>query len=112
MSDIRLIESEDVARDYGFAGVDAVIEHPEHGRLLVMDGYGGERELRGGAVRWEHGAVIKLHPTDTLGSLRKGAWSEATSLWAAMRNGYDDSRPVLQWPGSAIAGLAKAAGLV
>lgn len=108
---IVVIERETAERAYGFRGCVAIVEHPIHGRLLIQDGYGGDQTMRGGAVRWEHGTVIRLHPTDTLASLRSGAWSEMASLWDAVCHGYDDSRPMLEWTGSMIARVAARAGI-
>lgn len=96
---------------YGMTYTHALIDHPEHGRLLIMDGYGGEDQLRGGQYRWEHGCVIRLQPGDTLESLEAGAWNDATSLLDAVVHGCDDTRPFARWDGHAIASLAKSLGL-
>lgn len=106
MSKITVVESRSVERDYGFAGVEAIIEHPSHGRLLIRDGFGGMGQPRGGAVRWVHGMVCKLQPGDTLDGLR-----EDTRVLSAVLAGYDDTRPVLDWDGHVIAAVAKSAGL-
>lgn len=106
----KLIESESVERDYGFAGTIAIVEHSTHGRLLIQDGY-GEMDLRGGMVRWEHGMVIKLQPADTIESLRADMGKVPVSDWERMVHGYDDARPVLGWDGRMVAAIAKSAGL-
>ena len=110
MSKATVIEKRDVERDYGLSGIDAIVDHPEHGRLLVCDGYGGMDDIKGGAVRFEHGLVVKLHNDDTFAAL-DGDWNEATSIMSAVTHGYDESRPVLEWPGFMVAKLAKACGL-
>jgi hypothetical protein len=79
-----------------------VIDHPEHGRLLLVEGFGGTDSLRGGAYRWEHGAVCRLRPDDTLDGLRAGAWNEQVTLLGAVLAGHDESRPVLEWRGDEI----------
>lgn len=105
MATITLIEQDDVERDYGFSGVEAVIDHPAHGRILLCDGY-GEDAHGAGCVRWGHGKAISLQPTDDLDTLR--ADPEA---WMALLHGYDSSRPVLEWTGHMVASVAKSAGL-
>jgi hypothetical protein len=106
----KIIQRRDVQRDYGFWGVDAIIEHPKHGRVLIRDGFGG----RGNAdrmVRWECGIVIKLQPDDTFESLESQMHSLGTTVRAAAERGYDPLRPVLPWDGDAVRRLAKGAGL-
>ena len=107
----QLIEMENVGREYGFDGTQAIVDHPEHGRLLLTDGFGGMGDLRGGAVRWEHGLVVKLLPGDTLDGLRDAPWNEFCDTFDAVIKGYDDSRPVLNWHGPVVAALAAQAGL-
>ncbi len=108
---VTLAEREDVAREYGFDGVLAIVDHETHGRLLIADGYGGEGQPRGGCVRWEHGGVWQLKSNDTLQSLRNGEWNDCATLLDAVCHGEDRSRPVLDFSGNAIANVAKAAGL-
>jgi hypothetical protein len=110
MSKATVAEKRDVERDYGFSGVEAIIDHPEHGRLLICDGFGGMDDLKGGAVRFEHGLVVKLHDEDTFDAL-DADWNEATSVMTAVTHGYDDTRPVLEWTGYMVDELAKACGL-
>ena len=107
---INVIESEDVERDYGFDGTIAIIDHPEHGRLLIQDGY-AEHDICGGCVRWSHGIAIRIMADDTLDGLRDQAWSESMDLLDAVKSGCDESRPVLLWTGAMVASVAKAAGL-
>lgn len=106
-SQIIIVERRQVEREYGFTGVEAIIDHDRHGRLLICDGFGGIDSLRGGAVRFEHGLVIKLHADDTLESLH----DNASAIMDRALSGYDDSRPVLEWDGQKIAWLAQSLGL-
>jgi hypothetical protein len=109
--EINVIEQEQVERDYGMQGTEAIVEHPDHGLIYIADGFGGVDTMRGGAVRWEHGMAVKLQPGDTLESLLETEWNESTSLFRAMLEGYDEARPVLEISGRQIAAIAKAAGL-
>ena len=107
---MTLIEQRGVERDYGFAGIEAIIDEPTHGRLYIADGYGGESTLDGGAVRWRHGVAVALHPDDTMAAL--DAESDAAtraSIRAQMLAGYDDSRPII--PNANIEALARAVGI-
>lgn len=102
----KIIELETREGQYGMGHTAMVIEHPEHGRLLLVDGFGGVDTPKGGAYRWEHGAVYRLQPSDTLESLRAAAWNEGTSLYDAVVRGLDHARPALEWPGAAVRALA------
>lgn len=108
---IQIIETQDVERDYGFRGTNAIVQHPAYGRLLLSDGYGGEGTLQGGAVRWQHGAAVKLLDGDTIASLKIEPWNDHMTLWEAVRSGCDDTRPMLLLDGHAMAAVAKAVGL-
>ena len=105
--EITLIEQRKVECEYQFTGTDAIIDHPKYGRLFICDGFGGMDELRGGAIRWEHGMAIKLLPGDTLDVLHA---NNASILFYA-RIGDDNSRPVLPWTGMMVAAVARTAGL-
>lgn len=107
----KLIEKREVTRDYGFDGIDAIVDHPTHGRLLIMDGFGGTDTLKGGAVRWEHGMAIKLQDGDTIDGLINGEWNDYTTLMGAVIAGHDDSRPILEWDGDMVESVAKSVGL-
>jgi len=111
MSKAQLIEKESVGREYGFDGMHAIIDHPIHGRLWIMDGFGGVDTLKGGAVRWAHGMAVKLQPGDTLQSLKETPWNDYCALGDAVINAYDDTRPVLNWHGKVIQNLAAQTGL-
>lgn len=107
---IEVIEHEKVERDYGMMGNIAIVDHPNHGRLLIEDGFGGMDSLEGGSVRWRHGDVYRLHADDTLATLRETEWC-GTSLLNAVRHLEDTSRPSLEWWGHAVESLAVEAGL-
>ena len=107
----KLIESTTETGVYDISSTMAIIEHPQHGRLLICDGYGGEGTLQGGTYRWKHGVVCKIKPTDTLPSLEHEDWNEGTTALDAVLHGCDDTRPVLDWHGQAIAAIAKQAGI-
>lgn len=94
---------------YGMPAETMIVEHPEYGRLLLVEGYGGESQPMGGAYRWEHGVACRLRPGDTLESLHAGAWNEGTTLYQAVVAGYDDTRPVLDWTGHMVRKVADAA---
>lgn len=91
----KLIERESVDRQFGFSGTNAIVEIDDCHRLLVCDGFGGIDSLEGGTVRWRHGAVYGLQPSDTFESLRAGEWNEHETLWDAVIHGHDGLRPVL-----------------
>jgi len=92
----KLIESETVERDYGTSGTNAILEQPNGDRYLICDGFGGIDTLEGGCVRWKHGTAYRLQSGDTLESLRSTEWNEHVSLFDAVINGYDESRPVTE----------------
>jgi hypothetical protein len=79
----------------------AIVEHPEHGRLLARAGFGGGN-IEGMTYRWRHGIVAALRDTDTLDSLHNNDWNEHTTEIEAICAGQDNDRPVLEWDGEAI----------
>lgn len=106
---ITLIETHTCPGQYGIPVTSLVVDHATHGRLMLVEGYGGEDQMRGGTYRWHHGAAIKLQPVDTIATLRAIAWDDDTSLYAAVVAGLDNSRPILDWDGSVIDNLATSA---
>jgi len=108
---ITLIEKETVERDYGFDGVNAIVDCEKNGRLLIMDGFGGMDTAAGGAVRFRHGMAVKLAKGDTLQALESADWNEGTSHMSAILQGYDKNRPILNWGGFVIDKIAKTVGL-
>jgi hypothetical protein len=108
---IRIVEKENVKMDYGMTGINAVIDHPEHGRLFISDGFGGVGTMQGGCVRWTHGMAIKLKSDDTLEKIKSLPWNDFIGNFEAMLEGYDNERPVMEWSGHIIESVAKSAGL-
>ena len=108
---LKIIEKNEVKREYGFTGTEAIIEHPDHGRLYIADGFGGIDTLAGGNVRYQHGILIKLKKGDTLNSLKNSQWNDHTTLFDAVCHGYDENRKVLEWDGFAIEKLAESLSL-
>jgi hypothetical protein len=108
---VKLIESQTVTREYGFTGINAIIEHPDYGRILIMDGYGGEGTMAGGCVRWFHGAAYHLLKNDSLKSLQSTMINEDVSTFEALIHGYDSKRDPICVHGRIIASMAKDAGL-
>ena len=108
---LKIIEKRDVIRDYGFSGVEVMVDHPKHGRLLLQDGFGGIDSLSGGAARWEHGMVHKLLDTDTFETLGEVVNEYGSTVQDCMTYGTDDTRPQLLWDGFCIASLIKSLGL-
>lgn len=98
--DVKLVEKREVKRDYGFVGVNVIVDHIDHGRLLVVDGFGWQ-ELQGGRVRWEHGMVYQLKKNDTLDSLYRISMN-------TIFNGYDAARQPLAIEGITATTIATA----
>ena len=95
---------------YGLACTRAIVGHPILGRLLITQGYGGDDTIHGGAVRWEHGAVVSLLPGDTLEGPLQPFNDYVTILDRALSN-YDDQRDVHWWGPKATTAFAKGLGL-
>lgn len=111
MTKTRIVESEQVERDYGFKGTQMIIDHPNRGRLMLCDGFGGMDSLDGGAVRWRHGMAVQLRTGDTFESLRaeiKEAFEHPGQHLGPLFSGVMDGREVLPWSGSAIEAMAEA----
>lgn len=94
---------------YDMLCTEIIIDHPKHGRLLLVEGFGGVDSLAGGAYRWQHGIVAQLQPGDTLASLHGDGWNDYCNLYQAVVQGYDDSRPILDWTGAMIKSCAEKA---
>lgn len=105
-----VIEQRHIDRDYGFAGVLAIVDHDTLGRILITDGYGGESTVHGGAVRWRHGIACRVHAHDTIDALMRDNYDDCTSLQRAL-SGYDDTRPVIDISGDHLAQIAKSLNL-
>lgn len=110
---VKVIEREEVTREFGLRGTNAIIEHPELGRLLICDAYGGEKTMAGGAVRWRHGAAYQLKDTDTIESLEHTHWYNGAMLMDAVIWQLDNDRPYLTDLGAyGVEAIARSAGLV
>lgn len=117
----QIIEKRTVTRAYDFEGVEAVIEHPEKGRLYVEDGFGYEDRncTTGGMVRWKHGMAIQVSPDDTLQSLddeieaaqEEALQEEDVSVMAIPSFIQDIRNDICEWSGKQVESVAKAAGL-
>lgn len=99
-----LIEKRESDGEYGFKVTEAIIERHD-GRMFIRNGFGGVGQLRGGAVRWEHGIAIKLRSSDTFAVLDKD-----DTLYNA-RHGYGEDREIMQWDGFFIEKIARSLGL-
>ena len=64
-----LIETDTRRGAYDFRQTRAIIQHHSLGRLLLVEGFGGQDSLSGGAYRWRHGTVYKIDASATLQSL-------------------------------------------
>ncbi len=105
-----IVEHVEITRDYGLMGHEAIIDHPKYGRLLIQDSFGGMDSLQGGRVSFKFGLLIQLHADDTFQTIT-GVWNDYMDLGEAVRQGYDNSRPVMAWTGYMIEKLAESAGL-
>ncbi len=105
ISESKVIERREVTRDYGFSGVEAIVDHAKFGRILLCDGY-GEKGLSGGCVRWEHGLVVSLMPDDSFEKLDSD-WNYCNSILDAACAGYDVDRKILNLKGHMIHNMAK-----
>lgn len=106
-----IIEKRTVEGAYNFDCTQAIIDTEKHGRLLVVEGFGGQDGPEGGCYRWKHGLVAKLRAADTFEALNQD-WNECTSTIAAVLGGHDQSRPLLwDWSGHAISSLVESQGL-
>lgn len=96
---------------YGFAATEAIIESEKHGRLYVREGYGGENQMCGGAMRWRHGLICKVRPDDTLEILNAAGEDMSPAQYLGF-NGYGGrGREILDWDGYIINKIAHKLGL-
>ena len=108
MSASTVIESRLVAGAYDLLRREMIIEHPQFGRLLLAEGFGGG-DLAGQCYRFRHGAAAQLQPTDTFAILDKIDESRVmpnTFLFLVL-DGADATRPVRNWSGQTIAALLR-----
>ncbi len=92
MGKYTLIDRRTIERDYGFTGRQLIVDHPEHGRLLVQDGFGGDG-IEGRCVRWRHGGIISLLPDDTFVTLDHVCEITYSTTLAIAEQGYNLKRP-------------------
>lgn len=107
-----LVEADDYSGAYDMRCTYALIDTAKHGRLLIVEGFGGMDSLSGGAYRWRHGEAYRVAADATLEGLREAdsayRGGDGTRL-GDYTHGPEAAGEV--WPGAAIAALAKAAGL-
>lgn len=101
-----LIEAKTIPGAYDLGRTLLIVEHPQHGRLLLAEEYGGEQSLCGGQYRW--GSAYRLRADDTFRALAAD-WNEATTVLQAVEHGADDSRPPLDWSPVVVAAMAQTA---
>lgn len=82
----------------------AIIDHHKHGRILIIEGWCGMDDIRGGAYRYSGGAVYQLKPDDTFASLAAEQEQTGNDHLAGIRQ-------LLDWTGAMIDRVAKSAGL-
>lgn len=100
-----LIEKRATEGRYEMITEAMILDTDTQGRILITDGWGGD-DVSGECYRWKHGLAIQLKADDTFDDLDKD-WNCCTSTYQAVVNGYDNSRPVLDWSGHVIASIAK-----
>lgn len=104
----RIVEHRTMDGVYGIEYLQMIVDHQEHGRLLLTEGFGGHDTPEGGQYRWKHGLAAKLHPGDTFADL-DAPWNDHTDTIGAVLGGHDDSRPVQEWRGYIVSALAEGA---
>lgn len=102
----KLIEQGTRSGQYGIDWAWMIIDHPEHGRLLLLQGWG---DSHGETYRWQHGLAVQLLPQDTFGKLEHEMINPGTTLLEYVTNGYDSARPALRWDGQIIHRVALSA---
>ena len=96
-----IIETDKVKGQYDMWCHRMIVSHNGQ-RVLLIQGWGGMGDIRGGTYRWTHGEAVQLLPTDTLLSLSGDSDIDGTSIMDLALRGYDDTRPILGWTGAAI----------
>ena len=95
---ITVIDEETRPGEYGWGCRLAIIDHPELGRLLASQAFGGTQDIEGGAHRWRHGMAVCI--PESITSLDGVSWMQALVEYGP---------PVID--GLALANIAEAAGL-
>lgn len=97
-----LIDQDSFDGIYDFTVDEMIVEAQGGQRVYLVEGYGGEQSVIGGAYRWIHGLAIYIKPEDTLKSLH-----EDIEDFERMMHGYDEERPVQTWDGKAVEQCAR-----
>lgn len=105
---ITVVEVDTQPGAYDFQRQRIVIDHPQHGRLLLSEGWGGS-EVQGQCYRWCQGSVHRIQAEDTVASLRATSWNECMTGLDAVDLCVDDARPPLEWAESTIERMAERA---
>lgn len=106
---VTVLEKRSVEREYGMEGTEAIVIKDGE-KLLLTDGFGGIDDLRGGAVRWCHGKVVKLKAEDTFEGL-DAEFNVYFSVLDRALKAMDPERPLLCLHGRQIESIAEKAGL-
>lgn len=101
----KLVEKRIKTGIYDFKTEAMIIDTDTTGRIMIVEGWGGD-DINGYCYRWKHGLAIQLKADDTFDTF-DGDWNDTCSHWEAIIHGYDPGRTVKEWPGYAIAGIAK-----
>ena len=109
-NEVTVLEQRSVEREYGMGGTEAIVIKDGE-KLLLTDGFGGIDGLRGGAVRWCHGKVVKLKAEDTFEGL-DAEFNVYFSLMDRALLARDPERPLLLLSGRQVEAIAKKAGLI
>ncbi len=103
----KLIEQQNVTRDYDFNGVKAIVDTPT-GRVYIEDGFGGQDSIAGGCVRWRHGLIIDVPAGTTLDDLNTVEDGFMATLYERVKNTHVDGYKIHDHSPEAI---AKSVGL-
>lgn len=106
--EIKVVEQREVEGAYGFDYAQIIIDHHKHGRLLMVEGWGGS-EIDGEQYRWKHGIVASILPDDDFTSLDEMI-NPGTRVIDAVIHGSDDDRRLLEWSGHSIENMVKNVG--
>ena len=84
----------------------AIVDHHEHGRILLREMKSLEGDNYG---YWSQGFAAKLLPADTLESLDQ--LDGDLTIMDRLRHGYDEQRPLFMWSGFVVESVASSVGL-
>jgi hypothetical protein len=103
---MKLIEKSNEYGVYGLVYAQAIIQHPQHGRTLIKQGFGGG-DIEGSCYRWKHGCGWKIKESDTLESMSNADFNDVMSLADALASNTDATRPMIFDNGKEIEKIAK-----